>query len=316
MSSNSSHPSSKKIFISTSSFGAYSSEPLDLLEKEGIAFELNPLGRTLTEQEISGFLQDKDGLIAGTEPLTGQVLKNCKDLKVISRVGSGLDNIDLEAAKIRGIKVFNTPGGPVLAVAELTLGLILSLLRHIAVLDSQLKAGAWKKEMGNLLSGKTVGIVGFGNIGRKLAELLSPFNCQIIAYDPNVSGTNSPTVKKVESIDELLNVSDIVTLHVTYSKENYHLLDKDRLSRTKPGVILVNTARGGLIDEEALYENLENGRIGGAALDVFEQEPYNGYLRKLENVVLTPHVGSYARESRTQMEIDAVVNLLKGFDLP
>lgn len=305
----------KNIFISTSSFGKHSQEPLHLLEKEKINFELNQLGRTLNVEEIIKFLRNKDGLIAGTEPLNLLVFEKCPTLKVISRVGTGLDNIDLNAAAEKKVKVFNTPGGPTEAVAELTLGLILTLLRKINSLDGKIRQGIWKKEMGSLLSHKTVGIIGFGNIGKKLAELLRPFNCKILVYDPFVSCEGELFVKKVDSLDDLLSSADIVSLHMCYTKENYHILNRERFSKMKSTGILINAARGGLIDENALYNDLRKGKIAGAALDVFEKEPYQGNLKDIENVVLTPHIGSYATESRIQMEIDAVLNLLKGFGI-
>lgn len=304
------------IFISTSTFGEYSSEPLELLKRQGIAFQLNPLGRTLSEEEAVDFLRDKDGVIAGTEPLTRKVVENSPSLRVISRVGTGLDNVDREAAAERGIQIFNTPEGPTLAVAELTVGLILSVLRKIAYLDRKIRQGEWKKKMGSLLSGKTVGVIGFGNIGQKLAKLLQVFQCEILFYDPFVQvNVSELSVKQTGTLDELLQLSDVVTLHLPYCKENHHFLDKKRLSLLKSGAIVINAARGGLVDESALFDLLQNGRLAGAALDVFEQEPYQGRLKQLDNVVLTPHVGSYAKESRVRMELDAVLNLFKGLGI-
>ena len=303
----------KKIFISTSSFGKFSSRPLELLKENNIDFELNGFGRTLSEEEIISYLKDKDGLIAGTEPLNENVFNNCKNLKVISRVGVGLNNIDLESADKRNILILNTPDGPTNAVAELTLGLILNLLRHIGSADQNTKMGKWEKKMGILLLNKKIGIVGYGRIGKRLAELLRSFNCEIYVYDPFVSSIKENDTKCLNSLDELLGSVDIVTLHLPYTKENHHLINESRLKLMKRGSFLINAARGGFIDEDALFDVLKNGCIAGAALDTFEKEPYEGRLRELDNVILTPHIGSYARESRIQMETDAVINLLSGF---
>ena len=304
----------KRIFISTSSFGKFSSRPLELLKENNIDFELNGFGRTLSEEEIISYLKDKDGLIAGTEPLNENVFNNCKNLKVISRVGVGLNNIDLESADKRNILILNTPDGPTNAVAELTLGLILNLLRHIGSADQNTKMGKWEKKMGTLLLNKKIGIVGYGRIGKRLAELLRSFNCEIYVYDPFVSSIKENDTKCLNSLDELLGSVDIVTLHLPYTKENHHLINESRLKLMKRGSFLINAARGGFIDEDALFDVLKNGCIAGAALDTFEKEPYEGRLRELDNVILTPHIGSYARESRIQMETDAVINLLSGFE--
>ena len=304
----------KKIFISTSSFGKFSSRSLELLNENNINFELNGFGRTLSEEEIISSLKDKDGLIAGTEPLNENVFNNCKNLKVISRVGVGLNNIDLESADKRNILILNTPDGPTNAVAELTLGLILNLLRHIGNANQNTKMGIWEKKMGTLLLNKKIGIVGYGRIGKRLAELLRSFNCEIYVYDPFVSSIKENDTKCLNSLDELLGSVDIVTLHLPYTKENHHLINESRLKLMKRGSFLINAARGGFIDEDALFDVLKNGCIAGAALDTFEKEPYEGRLRELDNVILTPHIGSYARESRIQMETDAVINLLSGFE--
>lgn len=304
----------KRIFISTSSFGSFDLKPLELLKAHDINFELNSLKKTLTEEEVIGFTKEKDGLIAGVEPLTERVFKECKKLKVISRVGVGLDNVDIAAAGKKGIKVFNTPNGPTEAVAELTLGLIINLLRPIINSDVKIRKGIWQKEMGSLLYEKNVGIVGFGKIGKKVAEILKVFNCKIFVYDPFVTPTDN-RFTFVKNLEELLNNSDIVSLHLPYSKEKHHMINKKMLELMRPNAILINTSRGGLVDEDALYEHLMKKKIAGAAFDTFEMEPYTGKLCQLNNVILTPHIGSYAKESRIQMEMDAVKNLIMGFGL-
>ena len=296
------------IFISTSSFAEHDKLPLKLLNDAGMNVQVNPYKRQLTKDECLNHYKDIDGLIAGTEALTAEVLKSAQKLKVISRVGVGLDNVDMEAAKKRGIKVFNTPGAPTLAVAELTLGLILALLRHIPRGDREIRAGKWQKRMGNLLQGKKVGIIGFGRIGEKVGELVQALGAEVVYCDPAVNKTG---YKKL-SLDELLTQSDIVTLHLSGGGKDNPLLGEKELRRMKQGSCLINCARGGIVDEEALSKVLQERWLAGAALDVFSQEPYTGPLTKLDNVILTPHIGSYAIESRVEIEVEAVKNLIKG----
>jgi D-3-phosphoglycerate dehydrogenase len=296
------------IFISTSSFGEYDALPLKLLNDAGINVQVNPYKRQLTKDECLNHYKDIDGLIAGTEPLTAEVLKSAGYLKVISRCGTGLDNVDLEAAKQLGIKVLNTPDAPTMAVAELTLGLMLGLLRHLPRADREIRAGNWQKRMGNLLQGKKVGIIGFGRIGQKVGELVQALGAQAVYCDPAV---NKDGYKKI-SLEELLSQSDIVTLHLSGGGKGAPLLSDKELNRIKQGSWLVNCARGGVVDEAALTKALQEGRLAGAALDVFTQEPYTGPLAKLDNVILTPHIGSYAVESRVEMEVESVKNLIKG----
>lgn len=293
------------IFISTSSFAEYDKLPLKLLGDTGMKAQVNPYKRQLTREECLLHYKDIDGLIAGTEALTAEVLQSAPKLKVISRVGVGLDNVDIAAARKRGIKVFNTPDAPTAAVAELTLGLMLALLRHIPRGDREIRAGKWQKRMGNLLKGKKVGIIGLGRIGQKVAELVQALGAQVIYCDPAV---DKKDYKKL-TLDELLAQADIVTLHLSGGGT---LLGKNELQHMKQGSYLINCARGGIVDEVALAQLLQEGWLAGAALDVFNREPYTGPLAKLDSVILTPHIGSYAIESRVEMEVEAVKNLIEG----
>ena len=302
-----------KLLISTSSFGEYDDAPVKKLKNAGFEIELNPHGRTLKKEECVKLLNDKVGLIAGVEPLNRDVLQTAKHLKVISRCGAGMDNVDREAAKKLGIRVYNTPDAPTQAVAELALGLIFGLLRNISKNDREIRKGIWNKEMGNLLSGKTIGIVGLGRIGRKLLELLNPFKLKVIACEPF---PENKFVKqnniRLMPLEELLHEADVVSLHIPYNNETKNLIDMGKLSLMKKSAILINASRGGIIVESDLEKALLDGVIKGAALDVFDKEPYNGPLKNLENIILTSHIGSYARESRIQMEMEAVDNLIKG----
>jgi D-3-phosphoglycerate dehydrogenase / 2-oxoglutarate reductase len=275
----------------------------------------NPYKRKLTESELSGLLQKEKpiGLIAGTEPITAKVLNESAEyLRVVSRVGVGWDNVDHKAAKSIGIKIYRTPDATTQTVAELTLGLILSLLREINQMDNELKAGLWKKRMGSLLQDKKVGIIGFGRIGRRLAQLLVPFKVKIRYYDI-IKIEDNHTGKKM-SLDNLLAESDIVTLHVSVSGNNDAIMNEKELMLMKKGSWLVNASRGGVVDEIALYDALSSGHLSGAAIDVFESEPYTGPLTSLSNVILTPHIGSYASEARVRMETESVDNLIEGLE--
>src|SRR5690348_128531 len=300
-----------KLVISTSSFDVNNNRPLQQLIKEGMHVVQNSRGRKLTETEAIALLgDDAVGMIAGIEPLTEQVLRSAKKLKVISRCGAGLDNVDLDAAKDQGIIVLNTPEAPAQAVAELTMGLILTALRNICQTDRLLRAGQWPRTQGRLLAAQQVGIIGLGRVGRRVAHLCQAFGAEVVAHDSYVA--QSPQGVQMVSLEELLGKADIVSLHLTYDAQTHHLLGKEAFAHMKRGAILINTARGGLIDETALAEALLSGQLDAAALDVFEQEPYSGPLIQCDNAILTSHIGSLARESRQRMELEAAENLVHG----
>lgn len=296
-----------KIAITTSSFAKFSEAPLDLLRQSGVEFVFNETGRALTEDEAIALLSDCVGVAAGTEPLTRRVMEALPQLKVISRCGTGTDSVDLDAAREKGIAVCNTPDGPTQAVAEITLGMMLDLLRHVSRMDREVRAGVWKKRMGNLLMGKKVGIVGFGRIGRAVARLCQAFGAELAFADPMAEDSATPR----KSLSELLAWADIITLHCPKPKDGI-LLDAAKLGSMKKGSWLVNAARGGLVDEAALAALLQSGHLAGAAVDTFMKEPYTGPLTTVDSALLTPHVGSYAVEARIGMEVDTIKNLLKA----
>ncbi len=301
----------KKIVISTSTFNnPLQQNAIHHLEKHGFELVFNPFGRRCTSAEVVTLLDDKVvGLIAGTEPLTREVLSGAKQLKIISRCGSGLDNVDLAATKALGIDVYSTPIAPVIAVAELTIGLMLCLLRKIAICDRTMRQGSWLPVIGNLLSHQTIGILGFGQIGQKVVSLIRTFGPKVLIYDPHVSKAGD---ERFVDLDYLLKNASLVSCHFSGTKENVHFFDEDKFVLMQKGGLLVNTARGSCLDEAALYNNIVSGRIAGAALDVFRKEPYEGPLLNLPTVLLTPHIGSFTWESRKLMESEAMMNLLKG----
>jgi D-3-phosphoglycerate dehydrogenase len=302
----------KTVLVTTSTFSHEDAAPREELSRAGLAVQENPYRRRLTEAEVLELLEKTRalGMIAGLEPLTARVLERCAPhLKVISRCGTGLDNVDLAAAERLGIRVFNTPGAPTLAVAELTIGLILAVLRRIAECDRDIREGRWERPMGRLLEGKTVGIVGCGRIGSRVARLAAAFGCRVIGYDPG--GHETPGIERVP-FEELLRTSHVVTLHANMNEQARGLINAERLALMRHDPILINASRGGLVDEEALLAALKEKRLAGAAVDTFEQEPYTGPLRELRNVVLTGHIGSAAQECRVRMELEAAANLVEG----
>ena len=299
-----------QVLITTSTFNLDNFKQLELLNKAQIEVKLNPFATRLTEDQAIDLLGTNTiGLIAGLEPLTEKVLTSAKSLKVIARVGTGLDSVDLVAAKKLGITVLNTPDAPTQAVAELTLGHILGLLRNIPMADRQIRNGVWKGLMGSLLQTKTVGIIGFGRIGKRVAALLSAFGAKVIISDELTTSTEYLNV----GLNELCAKSDVITLHLPYNDLTHHLINEKQLNLMKKGSYFVNISRGGLVDEDALLAALKSGRIAGAALDCFEHEPYDGELRNFDNVQITAHMGSYARETRDLMEREASQLLVDAF---
>ena len=299
-----------KLLISTSSFDIQNNQILQNLQEQGFEIILNPYGRKLKETEVLELLTDDViGIIAGVEPLTRKVLSSAKSLKIISRCGIGTDSVDLEAAAEMGILVHITPSAPVIAVAELTVSLILSTLRRTSEADRNLRQGNWKPLMGRLLASQVIGLVGYGRVGKRVGQLLGAFGAQTIAYDICCGDSLFADTVCSSSLDELLERATVITLHIPYSADNHHFADRNFISKMKFGSILVNASRGGLVDEEALYDALVSGHLAGAALDTFEEEPYSGQLITLPQVVLTPHMGSYAKEARIQMEQEAAQNL-------
>lgn len=299
----------KNILITTSSFQIEANEHLGHLERSGFTIILNPYGRRLTEPEIKGLLDEHDpvAMIAGVEPLTADVINGAKSLRVISRCGVGTDSVDLDAAKARNIPVPITPGGPTAAVSELTLSLMLAACRRVVEADRNLRNDEWSALMGRLLAHQTVGLIGFGRIGQAVADLCHAFGAKVIASDPvAASGGDVPLV----DLDTLLAQADIVSLHVPLMEGTKRLINAERISAMKPDSILINAARGGLVDEKAVYDALMSGHLAAAALDCFSDEPYEGPLTDCPTAILTAHMGSYAREARALMEKEAASNLV------
>ena len=297
-----------KILIGPSTFAALDPGPMDMLLQSGFQVVNNPFGRKLTKTELLQILPGITGLIAGLESLDREVLEK-SNLKVISRCGSGMSNVDIEAAKELGTKVFSTPYGPTQAVAELTIGVMLSLLRMVPQMDRDLHEGKWRKRIGLQLAGKTIVIIGFGRIGQRLAMLLAPFKTRILAVDPYLADCGKDV--ELVSLNEALPQSDIITIH---SGGDSQIFGSEQFDLVKAGAFLLNAARGGVVDENALRKALDEGSIAGAWIDTFDAEPYEGPLTRYPQVILTPHVGSYTFECRKQMENEAVENLIAALE--
>lgn len=296
-----------KVLIGPSTFGEQEQSALNRLREAGCEVIGNPYKRRLNKEELLILLSDDViGLIAGLEPLDRDVLEKTR-LKVISRCGSGISNVDLEAAKELGIKVCSTPDAPTDAVAELALAAMLSLLRAIPQMDRHLHDGKWIKKTGTQLKGKTVVIIGFGRIGRRVASLLKSFGVRLIIVDPNLQG--DATGVEVSALNKALPAADIVTIHASGEEQ---IIGEKEFNLLKPGAFLLNSSRGSLVNEAALIKALEAGRIKGAWLDTFKLEPYNGPLTEYDQVILTPHAGSYTSECRVSMEMEAANNLISA----
>lgn len=290
---------------------------LEVLGKE-TDFEINPEDRVLTKKEIIAGVKDKDALLCLlTDKIDSEIMDASSRLKVISNYAVGFDNIDVKEATKRGIAVTNTPGVLTETTADLTWALLLAVARRIVEADNFVRAGKWKgwapmQLLGTDVHGKTLGIVGLGRIGAAVARRAIGFNMKIVYYDErrNEEAEKELGIKHV-TLDELLKTSDFVTIHVPLLPTTHHLIGERELNMMKPTAYLINTARGPVIDERALIKALQERKIAGAALDVFEREPeVPQELIKMSNVILVPHIGSASVETRTKMAMIAVENLL------
>lgn len=307
---------SQEIFVALSTFAEYGDAPLKLLKDSGIPFSCNQSGRRLNREEIVSLGKEATGIIAGVEPYDAFVLNQLPKLQCISRCGVGIDNIDLELAKNKGIVIRNTPDVVIQPVVEHTIALIFDLLRKVTYHSILLKSKKWEKSAGNLLAGKKAGILGLGRIGRRVAEVLGKLECDVYGTDINPDMNWAATTGvKIVSLEELLSVSDILSLHLSSAKGQPLKFGESEISIMKRGAFLINVARGQFIDETALYNALRNGQLEGAALDVFPEEPYNGKLCDLDNIVMTPHIATLTIESRLQMEIEAVQNMIDSLPM-
>jgi len=328
------------VFVSTFPFCRTSSYALDVLKKNGHTVTINPLGRKMKPEEVAEFAHKNDSLIAGTEELLPLVEKSTS-LKLISRVGVGLDSVPLELCKEKGIAVAYTPDAVSPAVSELAIGLMIDLFRQVGIADRELRRGGWSRPYGVRIGISKIGILGCGRIGTRFAyhllgfapsEILicdledkSDFIDELKKYADNLHHSqikfsknwNTTQIRQV-SHKELYREADCISVHIPLNDSNRNLIASNEIKMMKPTSYLINTARAGIIKEEDIYQCLVNGTIAGAAIDVFEEEPYHGKLTNLDNVILTQHMGSCSIDCREDMEIEAsenVVGFWKGEEL-
>ena len=296
-----------RVLITTVPFGERNKFPLELLDGVGAEYVINPIGRKLSEDELAEMIADFDVLIAGTEPITDKVLRRAKSLKLISRVGIGLDNVDLNKAKELGISVSYTPDAPAPAVAELTIGLMLALLRHTHVSSSQMHQGIWHRHFGRRIPEVTIGIIGAGRIGGRILRRLAAFGSPRILVNDTLPNPKVTDKLKLEWVDKktIYREADLISLHVPLSAKTRNMIGYNDLKSMKSDACIINTSRGGIINEADLERVLQEGHLSGAAIDVFNEEPYTGGLINIERCLLTSHMGSMSVDCRTKMEIEA-----------
>lgn len=305
--------SGRIVYVALQQFCEESDAPRELLERGGFALRCNTLGRRLRPEEMPALLQDADAVLAGVEPYSADLLARLPKLRCISRCGIGTDAIDLAEAKRLGIRVCATPEEVVEPVAEMAVAMMLALARNLPLHQADARQGLWKKRMGALLSEWVVGLVGFGRIGQAVERLLRPFAPRVLIADPACGPGPPPAQAMLRPLPELLAQADLVSLHAGRPAALGPLIGRAELAAMKPGSRLVNTARGYLVDEAALLEALTSGHLAGAALDVFEDEPYAGPLAALPQVIATPHVATLTRASRAAMERRCAQNVVEFF---
>jgi len=285
-------------------------QAVDAMREAGVVVDVSD---TITLDELGQVIGEYDGIVVRSRTkVRAPLLENPGDLKLIIRGGVGLDSIDVAVAESKGIKVANTPAASSNAVAELVLGMIFSLARNIAVADASMKAEKWEKKKlkGTEVAGKTLGIIGYGRIGRMLAEKARALGMMVVAYDPYIDNADLVT------LEELLSVSNYVSLHIPHTNETHNLLGATQFALMKPGACVINAARGGTVDEDALYAALVSGHLAGAALDVYTEEPPQSEalhkLIALPQVVATPHIGAATVEAQERIG-DEIVKLVKEY---
>ncbi len=276
---------------------------------------LNLDGKRFDKTELIDYIKDADGIIVGLEPIDNEVLDNCSNLKIVSKYGVGLNNIDLIACKKRDIMIGWTGGVNKLSVAEMTLGYMLMLCRNLFLTSNKLKNGIWDKSGGFQLSGKTIGIIGVGHIGKEVIRLLQPFGCTILVNDIIEQKKYYEENALVESSkEEIFQKSDIVTIHTPYDSSTHNLVSKEIFKIMKSSAFIINSARGGIINECDLKYALQNQLIAGAAIDAYvEEPPTDKELLILPNLICTPHIGGNAKEAVEAMGRSAISHLVEYF---
>lgn len=302
----------KNIAITTIPF---EDKNLEFLKKSGFDLTINPFGRRIKNEEVFNFVKYAEGIIAGTEQYDSNLLSSLSNLKAISRVGIGVDNIDLEYAEQRGIKIFNTPDQPADAVAEYCLGMTICLLRDAFFSHDRLSHNKnWNRELGLSLSEVTIGLIGAGRVAKKFKDLLLNCGVKEIKVFDIVDLSQDPEWKSdhIKIVDiELLKSCDVISLHLPLNEQTYHLIDRDFLDSLTNKSFIINTSRGEIVDEVALVEAINKDKIRGAVVDVFNNEPYDGILLGNNKIITTPHIASSSKIVRSLMEHESCTNLIQ-----
>ena len=301
-----------RVLVATRSFGSTSSKPWDVLAEAGCEVVKADMKGEMSEERLIELLADIDGAIVGVVPVTAHVLESAPRLKVISMHGVGVDHVDLPAAAKLGIVIANCPGANDQAVADLAIGLMIAIARQIPIADLALRQEKWGRYTGSELWNKRLGLVGYGRIGRGVAKRALGFDMDVLVFDPYVPADQAglPGVR-FTSLEEVITSADFLSLHAALTNETRSMIGEAQLRNMKPSAFLVNTARGGLVDEAALYQALNQKWIAGAALDVFIEEPPAGSpLLGLENLVVTPHIGAHTQEAIERMGVMAAQNVV------
>lgn len=301
-----------KILITPRSFTSASKKPLEMLEEKGYEIIKNETGKPLNEREMLLLIKDVDGIIIGIDKLNVEIIRQTCNLKVISKYGVGVDNIDIKAATEQGIIVTNTPMANIDAVADITFALMLALARRIPEANRETKAGNWKKFIGTSVWRKKLGVIGLGKIGRQVVKRAQGFEMEILCYDiiQDEEFARQFGVRYVD-LEVLLKESDYITIHAPLSDATRNMIGYKELEMVNENSFIINTSRGGIIDESALYDALKNNKIKGAGLDVYEKEPpENSPLMELEKVIMLSHNGAYTEEAIANMGIESAQNLI------
>ena len=306
-----------KILITPKSFYKYQQKPLEMLKAAGYDPIVNTTGQTYSEEEMVEFVKGSiAGIIVGVDPLPAAVLNHSSHLRAISKYGVGMDNIDLERAKELSIGVKNAVGANSISVAELAIGLMFECSRKLSHHINEVKNTGWDRLLGFELTGKRLAVIGGGQIGKEVAKRAKGLQMEVSIYDPyfkDISFLQEYDVELAEELATLLELADVISLHLPVTNDTKHLIGKQMLARMKPHAILINTARGELVDEGALYEALSAGHIGAAAQDVYSKEPpeQGDRLIALPNFILTPHLGAFTEEAIERMAVRSTENLLE-----
>jgi phosphoglycerate dehydrogenase-like enzyme len=300
-----------KVLVTPRSLTTGGAPALDMLKQAGYEVKFSTPGQLPDENELIEKLSDCVGYLAGVESISAKVLESSRHLKVISRNGTGVDNIDLNAARRLNITVCRAQGANARGVAELTLGLIFSLMRSIPFSDSNLKQGQWTRKRGLEVENLVLGVIGCGEIGKRIAALATGVGMQVCGYDPLADATFCLPNFSFVSLDELFQQSDVISLHCPALKDEKSLIDAGAIAKMKKGIYLINTARASLLDDDAVAAGLEQGHIAGLALDVFDHEPPDNFkLVGDSRVIATPHMGGFTVESISRATTQAVENII------